>query len=151
MLEKSTVLLPLLILLTLAMPTEAALINLSPAAYRAGAAATTSVEAEGESVEKVEASYKQKGHLLALVPVSYTVKVKAHANGQIELDYPWYSFMTLSRRAEKETKLKIAIDGARRTKLLGSVQASGEAEKPEFSSDEAEAIAEEIERVLNEE
>jgi hypothetical protein len=128
---------------------SAALIDLSPAAYRAGHTATTSVESEGEKVEKVEASYQQKGHLLALVPVSYEVKVVAHADGRIELDYPWYAPLTVSRRKELEMRLKVAVDTARRTKFLGSVKAQGEAVKPEFSKAEAEAIAKEMERVLS--
>lgn len=124
-----------------------ALIDLNP-----GSAAPNLVVAqtEAEQVEVVEVTREQKGYLLALVPVSFPVKVMARADGSLELNYPWYGFMTLSGRAEFEARLRSAVDNARRRQALGSVKAAGEPAIPVFSPAEAEAVRARIALVFDE-
>jgi hypothetical protein len=116
-----------------------ALIDLDPGSPERAMAAS-STEMEAKSTKAVEASFKQRGHLLALVPVNLSVKVKAFANGDLELDYPWYTFMTISHREEIETKLKIAINNVRNRSALGTVRAEGETVNPQFTEKEAAEI-----------
>jgi hypothetical protein len=135
--------------LLLSTPASAALIDLNPRAHMAVAiSSTTTDEAQGDAIEVVEGSYRLKGHLLALVPVSFMVDAKAHANGEVELDYPWFAYITVSRRQELETELRVAIDNARHARLRGSVRAEGEPVNPQFSAEEAEAVKKEMKRIL---
>jgi hypothetical protein len=123
-----------------------ALIDLSP-----GSSAPDLVVAQEEEmgeVEAVEVSSKQRGHLLALVPVNLRIIVVAWADGRLEIDYPWYSFMTLSHREELETKLKVAVNNSRDRSFLGSVKAEGVSSEPKFTTAQAEAVKEGIEKVL---
>lgn len=135
-----------LMLLSLSTPVSAALIDLTPPVQHASATASYTVATS--TVSTVEGSYRLKGHLLALVPVSFLVSVKVYANGEIELDYPWYASVTVSRRQELETELKVAIDSVRLSSALGSVKGEGESAQPEFSAEEAALIQMEMKRVL---
>lgn len=110
----------------------------------------SSDEKTGEGVGVVEVSAKQRGYLLALLPVEFPIKVMARADGRLEVDYPWYSFMTLSHRAELETKLRAAANNAKRSASVGSVRAAGESAEPKFTPAEAEAVAQELTLVLAE-
>lgn len=131
-----------------------ALIDLDP---RTKALNLVAEEAQGAASEEpldevaaVEVTHKQKGHLLALVPVNFTVRVIARADGSLEVEYPWYAFMTLSGREELETRLRVAADSARRSASVGSVKTAGESADPKFTAEEAEAVREKLTLVLAE-
>lgn len=124
-----------------------ALIDLDPGS--AAPTLTVAQEPADEEVEAVTVSSKQRGHLLALVPVSFWVKVVAWADGRLEVEYPWYSFMTLTSRQELQTQLKVAVNNARSSAALGSVRGAGEADDPKFTAAEAKAVREGIEKVLS--
>ncbi len=47
----------------------------------------------GFTAESVEAKYKERGRLAALIPVSYTVGITVDAEGEVDVDFPWYGFM----------------------------------------------------------
>ena len=123
-----------------------ALIDLDPGSYAPDL--VVAQEIESEEVAAVEVSSMQRGHLLALVPVNFPIKVVAWADGRLEVDYPWYSFMTLSSREELLTKLKAAMNNARGRALLGSVKAEGVSSDPKFTPEEAKAVKVGIDKIL---
>ncbi len=98
--------------------------------------------------DSVTVKYKEKGRFLALVPMTFTVRAVAHADGTLELDYPWYSFLTLDSRDEVETDLRIAVDNAIRAHAVGSVRAEGQAENMTLSASERAEIAAEMHAIL---
>lgn len=98
--------------------------------------------------DTVTVKYKEKGRFLALVPMTFTVSAKAHADGTLELDYPWYSFLTLDSQDELETDLRIAVDNAIRAQAVGSVRAEGQAENATLSASERAVIAAEMHTIL---
>lgn len=106
------------------------------------------LEAVRFSNDTVEVKYKERGHFLALFPVSMNVTAKAHADGSVDLDYPWYAFMTVDNKDKVETSLKVAVDNALRARMVGSVQAEGKAEHPRFTASESAMLASEIQAVL---
>jgi hypothetical protein len=125
-----------------------ALIDLNPGS---NAPALVSAQENTEEIEAVELTSKQRGHLLALVPVNFQIKIRAEADGELSVSYPWYSFMTLTSREELETRLKVAIMNAKRSASVGSVKAAGAPEEPKFTPAEAKAVREAILEVLTEE
>jgi hypothetical protein len=96
----------------------------------------------------VEVKYREKGRFLALVPMTFTIRAVAHADGTVELEYPWYSFLTLDNKDELETDLKIAVDNAIHAQAVGSVRAAGQAEKATLTAAERAEIAEEMQAIL---
>ncbi len=98
--------------------------------------------------DTVTVKYKEKGRFLALVPMTFIVKAKAHADGTLELDYPWYAFLTVDNQDEVETDLRIAVDNAIRTHAVGSVRAEGEALNATLSASEKAQIAREMQAIL---
>lgn len=99
---------------------------------------------------RVEVSYKQQGRFLALVPMSFKVRAVARASGEVELYYPWYSFLTLDDEEEVRTKLKIAVDNALHARAVGSVRAEGEVANPAFTPAESAEVAAEMHATLRE-
>lgn len=97
--------------------------------------------------KSVEVMYKQKGHLLALIPITFTVRATAHADGSVELDYPWYSAITIDNKQEVETELKIAVDNTLSARYVGSVRAEGP-EATELTAAESAQIASAMHSVL---
>lgn len=121
--------------------------------------ADTSLEAEvaqvreeekNESVDKVIVRHKQKGALLAIFPITFTVIATAYPDGRVELRYPWYSKITLDNEKEIENRARIAVDNALKSSLVGTVSAEGYSEKPRFSEAQAEATEAELRKVLRE-
>ena len=97
---------------------------------------------------RVEVSYKQKGRFLALVPITFNVKAVAHADGTVEVKYPWYAILTVDNKDEVETELKVRVDNALHAKLVGSVKAEGEALNPVFTANESAEVAAQMQAVL---
>lgn len=96
----------------------------------------------------VVVEYREKGYLLALVPIDFTVRAAAYPDGRVELRYPWYSFMTLDNEAQIETELKIVVSSTLTDHARGSVKAVGVALKPTFSEGERIFVAEAMREVL---
>ena len=99
---------------------------------------------------QVAVEYKQRGHLLALVPITYTLRVVAYADGRLVITYPWYRSITLNNREELKAKLESAVDHALLKESLGSVRGEGVMSTPTWSEAEALKVYQAIERVLKE-
>jgi len=128
-----------------------AFINLNALDSNAEAQAPIVESAEApELVEFVEVEHKQKGMLFALVPITFTATAIARADGTVNVRYPWYTALTLDKRAEVETKAKVAIDNTLRFNMVGSVRAEGKQANPRFSAVEARIAADELRRILKE-
>jgi hypothetical protein len=106
------------------------------------------LEAFNFSEDKVEVSYKQRGRLLALVPISFTAKAIAKADGDVELDYPWYAFLTVDDHEKLRTELKVVVDNTLKARAVGSVRAEGEVMSPRFTASESAEVASEMHAVL---
>ena len=98
--------------------------------------------------EEVEVLHKQHGYILALVPVTFDIKVVARADGEIEVSYPWYSVITIDRKTAVEIELKIAIDTVRSESMVGSVRAKGKPLEPKFTVRESAETVSAIHSVL---
>ncbi|MCR4279656.1 MAG: hypothetical protein NUV78_02900 [Candidatus Zambryskibacteria bacterium] len=98
--------------------------------------------------EMVEVRYKQKGRILALVPITFTVTATVTADGRVEIKYPWYSTFTIDNKEEVKTSAKVAVDNALRAKAVGSVKAEGDAMNPKFTASESAAVAAGLHKVL---
>ncbi|OHA92014.1 MAG: hypothetical protein A3J09_00760 [Candidatus Zambryskibacteria bacterium RIFCSPLOWO2_02_FULL_51_21] len=128
-----------------------AIINLNALSANPEAQVTPAVsEAAPEMVEVVEVERTQKGMLLALVPITFNVRATADARGNVKLEYPWYSALTVDRRQEVETKARVAVQNAMKGRLVGLVVAEGEAENPYFTPSEAQAVEKVLISVLEE-
>jgi hypothetical protein len=99
--------------------------------------------------ETVEVKYKEQGRFLALLPVTFTVEAVTHADGTVEVKYPWYSFLTVDNHDKVETELKVAIDSVLRSRMVGSVQAEGSGAHSSFTAAESAAVASQMQKVLN--
>ena len=111
--------------------------------------ADADLEAMNFSEDTVEIKYKEQGKLLALVPITFTARAIAHADGTIELKYPWYSVLTVDNKTELETKIQVAVDNALNARMVGSVQAEGEEASPAFTAPESAEVAAQIHAVLS--
>ena len=98
--------------------------------------------------KRVEMLHKQHGHILAFVPVTFDVRVVVHADGEVEINYPWYSVITIDNKTAVETELKIAIDTVRSEATVGFVKAEGKPLEPKFSARESAEIVSAIHSVL---
>jgi len=71
-----------------------------------------------ERIEKIEATqtearvnYRAEMRLFGLIPVEREVEGRARANGAVEIDYPWYRFLsTTPDREEIENQLRMSIE-----------------------------------------
>lgn len=97
---------------------------------------------------KVELRYRQKGRLLALLPVPLDVTAVADARGKVVLRYPWYSAITIDNEDEVRAKAKIAVDNALKAKAVGSVRAEGEPANPVLTPGESAAVVFGLKEVL---
>ncbi len=106
------------------------------------------LEAMSFTGETVEVRYKQQGRFLALVPITFNVKAVVDAEGKVDLNYPWYAFLTLDDQEKIKTELKIAVDNALRARAVGSVRAEGQAENPRFTAAESAEVAAQVHAIL---
>lgn len=88
----------------------------SEASLSAFASSTISADPNIEELvvtdDRIELTYEQQGRLLAFLPVTYSVTAIAHANGEVEVDYPWYTFLVSDNSAEVEAQMESAVDVA---------------------------------------
>jgi hypothetical protein len=71
-----------------------------------------------DRIEKIEAtqtesriSYRAQIRLFGLIPVEREVQGRAQADGAVEIDYPWYRFLsTTPDREEIENQLRMSIE-----------------------------------------
>lgn len=103
---------------------------------------------EKGGVDRVEVVRKQRGLLLALLPITFTVRAVAYPDGTVEVFYPWYSSITVDHKEIVKSKVKIAVDNALKTTLVGTVRAKGVSPNPKFSAKEAEIVEEKMIEVL---
>ena len=127
----------------------AAIINLN-ALSAAPDAQPEIIQSEPPAIETVEVVHKQRGMLLALVPITFNVRAVADARGNVKIDYPWYSKITVDRREEVETRAKIAVNSAIKESLVGSVVAGGQPNNPRFTTAQAETVEKVLISVLKE-
>ena len=59
--------------------------------------------------DTVEVKYKQRGKLFALIPITFIVTTTAHADGTVEVDYPWYSFLNSDQSNEVEAEIQAMV------------------------------------------
>lgn len=111
-------------------------------------AAVTPSETEEEFTNIVEVSHKQRGILLALIPITFQAKAIADARGNIKIIYPWYSKLSLDKKEEVETNARVAVDNALKAGAVGTVKAQGENAAPKFSPKQAEAVEKALLKVL---
>ncbi len=102
------------------------------------------------STNIVEVEHVETGKFLALVPIDFTIYAKAYSDGSVEIEYPWYSFLTVTNKEMLETKMRIAVNNALRARMVGSVRAEGEPTSQIFTSAEVEEIAQVMGEVLKE-
>lgn len=110
---------------------------------------TVSNDEKEEGIEKVEVRHKQKGLLLALWPITFTVRGVVTSDGNVELFYPWYSAITVDHREEIKAKVKVAVDNALKARLVGSVRAEGTPSNPRFTLEEAAMVRSVVEKALS--
>jgi hypothetical protein len=106
------------------------------------------VEDVNLGTDGVAVTYKETGHFLALVPVTFDVEAKALPDGTVEVKYPWYSFLTIDHKNERESLIKFAVGAAIRRAQVGSVKAAGAAESPRWTPAQAELVASAIKSAL---
>ena len=121
-----------------------ALINLDPSVK----VDNSTEEVLGSTQDTVEVEYREEGKFLALVPIKFTARAIVRADGTIELKYPWYSVLTIDKKSELETRIKVAVDNALKARLVGSVQAEGKVANPVFTLVEAAEVTTQIRRIL---
>lgn len=70
-----------------------------------------------ENVESIEAAqnsvsvtYKDRAHLFAVIPVMVDATATVDAEGNVEVSYPWYSFLMSTDKAELEAKIQNRVN-----------------------------------------
>ncbi len=94
--------------------------------------------------KSVAVKYKQIGHFLALLPVTFQARAEVYADGNVVLDYPWYGFLTVDSHSEIETQLRIVVDNALRSRAVGSVVAASEPEERRFDASQSAEAASQV-------
>jgi len=103
------------------------------------------IKFDGRTVEVI---YKQKGHFLALVPISFSIRAIAHASGEVEVKYPWYSFFTLDNEEQIEAEINNAVSLGNSESKLGVVRAEGKSANQVFGPTESALVAHRMLEVL---
>lgn len=76
---------------------------------QATVASDGNVEEVNFSQDTALLSYKQQGKLLGIFPVTFTVTAIAHADGNVEVQYPWYAFVVAKDEEALEAELEAAV------------------------------------------
>lgn len=71
--------------------------------------ADENIEALVITDEYVEITYKERGKLFAIMPITFDVTATAYADGRVEVDYPWYAFLMADNGAEVEAGIESAV------------------------------------------
>jgi hypothetical protein len=117
-------------------------------AYAAGAiTGDEGVDSMNFSGDAVEVRYKQRGRLLAVIPMTFYVTAVAHSNGEVEVEYPWYSFLTVDNRTEVETQVDLAVEDALVARANAAAKVGG-AGNLSFTPRESAIIASQMHAVL---
>jgi hypothetical protein len=103
---------------------------------------------EEPGLEVIEMRFVDTGKLLALMPVKFDVTVRVKPGGAVALEYPWYARLSVDRRELLTNELKVAVDNALRALTVGSVRAEGGRAPRSFSSQEAQAVRQAVDGVL---
>lgn len=88
----------------------------SAAALESYAAATVRNDARVESLaledNRFEMAYRKPARFLWIIPASMTIRAETDAEGNVSVDYPWYSFLmsTGESRADLEARLAAEIE-----------------------------------------
>lgn len=59
--------------------------------------------------EEVVVSYRQPARFLGILPMMMPVRVTVDAGGDVDIDYPWYSFLSLTNRADLEAAIESEV------------------------------------------
>lgn len=77
---------------------------------------TRSLEQEDRDIENVEMqddhivlAYRQPAKFLGLVPVSVIANVKVDAQGNVSVDYPWYTVLSFKNDAKLKEELRLKV------------------------------------------
>lgn len=94
----------------------------------------TSFISSDEDVTRVEADadevsvwYKQPAKLLGFIPVRVSAQASVNADGTVDVDYPWYSFLTTYDDAKLESDLDVAAGSIARAESTTDFSASVQA------------------------
>lgn len=60
--------------------------------------------------ESVSLIYAEEGELLGFIPITLGVKTRVDAEGNVDVDYPWYSFLTTKASENLKTILEEEIE-----------------------------------------
>lgn len=105
----------------------------------------SSVQASSGDVSVI---YKSRAKLLGLIPVSVKTTVRVDSDGNVDIAYPWYSFLMATDRAALEAELSEHLDAA----LAANADAGGESAgaSAQFSVDAQAVLVEKITAALEE-
>jgi|GEM_PF-2695128 len=88
---------------------------------------TRTLEQQDKKISKIEVddsriflAYRQPARFLGIIPVSVLANVEVDAQGNVSIDYPWYTFLTV----KEDEKLKAELQ-AKVGEILGTGGASG--------------------------
>lgn len=121
--------------------------------------ANEDLEAMSFANDEVMVSYKAPGSFIGIIPVAMNTSVTVSQDGQVEFDYPWYSFLVVKDAEELEAAIQSEVDAVLaasadggwtnydRAKLAGSIASALEAHYEssiEIDSEQAANTGEEV-------
>jgi hypothetical protein len=59
--------------------------------------------------DKIEVHYKQPARFLGIIPMMVSVGVNVYSDGSVNVDYPWYSFLALTNKADLEASIESEV------------------------------------------
>jgi hypothetical protein len=59
--------------------------------------------------DKIEVDYKQPARFLGIIPMMVSVGVDVNSDGSVSVDYPWYSFLALTNKADLEASIESEV------------------------------------------
>ena len=90
---------------------------------------------------QVEVGYKEHGKFLGLFKMLYKIRVIAHADGTVEVKYPWYAFLFATDRQGMQSE----IDAAANSVLGGEASTTGNIS---LTANQAAELAAKIREIL---
>ena len=68
------------------------------------------ISAVQSSAQSVSVTYAQNAKLFGFIPITLDAVVTVDAEGNVEVDYPWYAFLAVTNEVDLEADLQSTID-----------------------------------------
>ena len=108
----------------------------------------SNIAAVESASDSVAVTYKQHAKLFGFIPVTVDATATVDAEGNVDVDYPWYAFLMVTNRGSLEAKIQDRVDATLSASASASANAAVDASAAANAA--AELTAQEQARVVAE-